>query len=189
MFEDMDFIIRSGRAFLYPVYKSTYERGDGFSLETGTPISWKEHIIQWVKDFQRSIDYLETRPDIDHDKLAYYGISFGAGLGPIILALENRIKTAVLDAGGFEPGKAPQEIDQINYVPRVKMPILMLNGRYDSIFPLEESARPMFDLLGTPEEHKHLEVFDSGHGIQSTSRNKLIKETLDWLDRYLGSVK
>ena len=112
-------------------------------------------------------------------------------LGPYFLALEKRIKTAVLDAGGFEPVKKPppSEFDAINYVPRVKMPILMLNGRYDAIFPLEESARPMFRLLGTPEEHKHLEEFDSGHYIPSTSRTKWIKATLDWLDRYLGPVK
>ncbi|MFB0564715.1 MAG: hypothetical protein ACETWK_03455 [Candidatus Aminicenantaceae bacterium] len=102
---DMHFIMRSGRAFLYPVYKSTYERGDGFSLETATPTSWKEHIIQWVKDFQRSVDYLEPRTDINKDKLAYYGISAGAVLGTYFLALESRIKTGVLDAGGFEPVK------------------------------------------------------------------------------------
>jgi len=71
----------------------------------------------------------------------------------------------------------------------VKIPILMLNGRYDLFFPLEENVLPMFRLLGTPEEHKHLVVFDSGHSISITYRNKLIKETLDWLDRYLGPVK
>lgn len=65
----------------------------------------------------------------------------------------------------------------------------MLNGRYDPGFPLEESARPMFRLLGTPEEHKDLVEFDSGHYIHPFKRNKLIKETLDWLDRYLGSVR
>ena len=65
----------------------------------------------------------------------------------------------------------------------------MLNGRYDYMHLLEESVRPMFRLLGTSEEHKKLALFDSGHGIRSTSKNKLIKETLDWLDRYLGPVK
>ena len=185
----MHFIMRSGRAFFCSVGKSTFERGDGFRIETATPTSWKEHIIMWAKDFQRSIDYLETRPDINHDKLAYYGISGGASFGIYNLALENRIKTGVFDVGGFEPYEFAPEVEQIDYVPRVKMPILMLNGRYDLAFPLEESARPMFDLLGTPEEHKHLIVFDSGHSIRSTHRNILIKEVLDWLDRYLGSVK
>ena len=63
----------------------------------------------------------------------------------------------------------------------------MLNGRYDYMFQLKERVLPMRRLLGTPEEHKKLVLFDSGHYIPF--RNKLIKETLDWLDRYLDPVK
>ena len=37
----------------------------------------------------------------------------------------------------------------------------MLNGRYDLIFPFETQVKPMFDLLGTPPEHKKLKVYDS----------------------------
>ena len=54
-----DFILKSGRAVLYPVYKSTYERGDGFDL-TAPLNSFRDHVIFWVKDLGRSIDYLET---------------------------------------------------------------------------------------------------------------------------------
>ena len=72
---------------------------------------------------------------------------------------------------------------QINYVTRVKIPTLMLNGRYDMNSPYETTAKPMFDLLGTPKEQK---LYDSDQYIP---RNELIKETLNWLDRYLGPVK
>ena len=78
------------------------------------------------------------------------------------------------------------EVDQINYVTRVKIPTLMLNGRYDMLYPYETSSKPMFDLLGTPKEHKEQKLYDSDHFIP---RNELIKETLNWLDRYLGPVK
>jgi len=44
----------------------------------------------------------------------------------------------------------------------------------------------MFDLLGTPEEDKRLVLYDTDHYIP---RNGLIKESLDWLDRYLGPVE
>ena len=37
--------------------------------------------LQWSKDLGRSIDYLETRSDIDVHKLAYYGVSLGAAMG------------------------------------------------------------------------------------------------------------
>ena len=52
--------------------------------------------VQWVKDFRRSVDYLETRPDLDMERLGYYGLSMGAFFAPIPLALEPRIKAAVL---------------------------------------------------------------------------------------------
>jgi hypothetical protein len=44
----------------------------------------------------------------------------------------------------------------------------------------------MFELLGTPAAHKRLVVYDTDHFVP---RNELIKETLAWLDRYLGPVQ
>ena len=62
----------------------------------------------------------------------------------------------------------------------------MLNGKYDTLESLETSIRPMFDLLGTPAEHKALKLYETDH---IPPRNEYIKETLAWLDRYLGPVK
>ena len=61
----------------------------------------------------------------------------------------------------------------------------MLNGRHDNTFPLETAARPMFELLGTDPEHKRFLVAD---GVHYVPRYTLIRETLAWLDRYLGPV-
>jgi hypothetical protein len=44
----------------------------------------------------------------------------------------------------------------------------------------------MFRLFGTPQKDKRHLLFETGHSIL---RNELIKETLNWLDRYLGPVK
>ena len=171
---------------MYPIYKGTYERNDGFNPYTATISFLREIYIKGGNDFQRSIDYLESRKDIDVEKLAYHGISGGAAVGPAVLAIENRIKAGIFELGGFYCFKHPPEIDIINFTPRVKCPVLMLNGRYDYRFPLETYSKPMFDLLGTPEEHKRLIIYDTGHG---TPRKEKIKEILDWLDRYLGPVK
>ena len=146
---------------------------------------WTEWLIQFVKDFKRCIDYLETRPDIDRDKLAYYGPSWGGWLGAIIPAAEERLEASVLLAGGLIDWGRP-EVHPINYVTRVKTPTLMLSGKYDTIFPYETSIKPMFDLLGTPDEHKELKLYETDH---IPPRNEFIKETLAWLDRYLGPVE
>ena len=83
-------------------------------------------------------------------------------------------------------GVARAEVNEINYVSRVKIPTLMLNGRYDMTLPYELTVKPMFDLLGTPPEQKELKLYDTDHFIPNS---EFIKETLRWLDKYLGPVK
>jgi eukaryotic-like serine/threonine-protein kinase len=181
---DVDFIIKSGRALMFPEYKNTYERLVS-APDSGTSAERDDTVAQ-VKDLRRSVDYLETRGDIDHDRLAYYAISFGAVLGPINLAVENRFKTAVLAAGGCDKDKELPEADPFNYAPHVKIPVLMINGRYDLMIPLETCQNPLFRALGTPAQDKQHVLFDSGH---TPPLIPWMKETLDWLDRYLGPVK
>jgi formylglycine-generating enzyme required for sulfatase activity/dienelactone hydrolase len=182
-----DFILKSGRAMMLPIYKGTYERGDELDSDYQDETSfYKEHNIMWVKDFSRSIDYLETRDDIDSEKLAYLGVSWGGNMGAIVPAVEKRLKASVLYVAGLQFQKALPEADAINYVTRVTLPTLMLNGENDFYFPLETSQRPMFELLGTPEKDKKWMVYKGGHSVP---RIVLMKETLDWLDRYLGPVE
>src|SRR5207249_1776121 len=182
-----DFIVKSGRAFVHPIYKSTYERHDG--LKSDVPdftAFYRDHVIDWSKDLGRTIDYIQTRQDLDHSKLAYYGLSWGAYLGNILPALEKRIKVNVLLGGGFDLLKKLPEVDEVNFAPRVTVPTLMINGRNDQFFPLETSQNPMFKFLGTPEKDKRHSVFDAGH---IPPHDHMIKETLDWLDRYMGPVR
>ena len=180
----VDFIIKSGRAVLYPVYKGTYERRVGIAVGEQN----RDVVNQWSKDLGRSIDYLESRADIDRNKLAYYGLSWGARLGAILLALEGRFKVSVLVNGGLPFGRRTPEIDEINFAPRVRMPVLMLNGRYDFIFPVETSQDFLFRLIGTPEKDKRHVILNTAHDV-TVSRGEAIREILDWLERYLGPVK
>jgi formylglycine-generating enzyme required for sulfatase activity/predicted Ser/Thr protein kinase/dienelactone hydrolase len=182
-----DFIVKSGRALVYPIYKSHYERGD--SMKTDDPdatVFYRDHVIFWLKDLGRTIDYLETREDFDLHKLAYYGLSTGAYLGNILPAIETRVRVAVLLGGGFDASVKLPEVDEINFAPRVTIPTLMVNGRFDHFFPVDTSQNVMFRFLGTQEKDKRHAVFDSGH---MPPHDQMIKEILDWLDRYQGPVK
>jgi dipeptidyl aminopeptidase/acylaminoacyl peptidase len=180
---NIDFLMKSGRAVMFPVYKGTYER---FTHPTRTGSSEeRDEIIQRAKDLRRSVDYLETRGDIDHGRLAFYGFSWGGIEGAISLALEPRFKTAVLADGGCSTDITLPEEDPINFVPNIKIPLLMINGRYDFGIPLETCQQPFFRLLGTPAADKRQVLLESGHGLPLTP---WFKETLDWLDHYLGRV-
>jgi serine/threonine protein kinase/formylglycine-generating enzyme required for sulfatase activity/cephalosporin-C deacetylase-like acetyl esterase len=183
----IDFLLKSGRAVVWPIYKGTYERPDG--LQTyfpDTTVRYRDRVIQWAKDLGRSLDYLESRPDFDRSKVAFYGFSWGAGMGAILPAVEDRLKVSVLMGPGLFLEHARPEVDQINFAPRVTIPTLMLDGRDDFVFPSETSQQPFFRLLGTPKEHKRLVVFEGGHTVP---RQHLIRESLDWFDRYLGPVQ
>lgn len=139
----------------------------------------------WGKDLSRTVDYLETRSDIDISNLGYFGVSWGGAMGAIMLAIEKRIQVAILNVGGFYMVDMLPEVDQINYAPRINIPLLMLNGKYDHVFPLELSQKPMFNLIGASKEDKNHIIFESGHFLP---RHKLIKESLNWLEKYQGSV-
>jgi dienelactone hydrolase/predicted Ser/Thr protein kinase len=180
---DLSFLLQDGRAVLFPIYTGTFERND--PKYDNLPLDSRlrtEYYIHVFKEFRRCVDYLETRPDIDTGKIAYLGFSWGGWVGLIITAVEDRLKVSILKAGGLRSSGRP-EINPLNYVTRVKLPTLMLNGKYDMDFPYETSAKPMFDLLGTPKEDKVMKVYDTDHFIP---HNEFIKETLAWLDKYFG---
>ena len=139
----------------------------------------------WRKDIGRTIDYLETRKDIQADKLAYLGWSWGGFMGGIMPAVEKRFKVVILNVGGMEMHKTLPEVDQINFIPRVTQPVLMLNGKHDMFFPVETSQKPMFALLGSPAKDKKIVIYESGHLVP---RNEFVRESLSWLDKYLGPV-
>jgi len=176
-----EFIARSGRVLVYPIYQQTYERRRPI---TAGPNYYREVVTQRAQDVRRAIDFLESRPDVDHERIAYYGLSMGADEGAIVGAVEQRLRTLVLVAAGLDDG-LPPEVDGLNYAPRVRMPVLMINGRYDFTEPFETSQQPLFRLLGTPAKDKKHVVFDSGHVAPWPD---VVRETLDWLDRTLGPV-
>ena len=176
-----DFLMRSGRAVLFPVYQGTYERRRS---EFGNG-RIRDLMIQQVQDLRRSVDYLETRADVDRERIGFFAISGGSQMALIALAQEARIRAATLAEAGLPRGTIPPEIDQLNFAPRVRIPVLMLNGRYDFVHPVETDQLPLFRLLGSLTSQKRHVLFNNGH---MGRREQYIKETLDWFDRYLGPV-
>jgi cephalosporin-C deacetylase-like acetyl esterase len=177
------FLVRGGRAVLMPMYKGTFERYVGY---LGAPHVWQDIVVHSSKDLGRAIDYLETRSDIDAEKLGFFGISAGAGIGAIMTAMEPRLRASTLLAAGLPPFESPPHADMVNFIPRVRVPTLMLNGRNDFFFPPETAQQPMFRLLGTPAGDKRHRVFESGH--LPFQWPEVMREVVNWLDRYLGPV-
>jgi len=180
----------SGRAFVFPVFKGTFERRKSSSLPP-TRQRRLDAMIRWYRDLARCLDYLGTRPDIDMEKLAYQGLSGGGSRGVIFVALEKRFKAAILMSGGLFPSMYVPElyvpqVDVIHFAPRVRIPVLMQNGKYDYMLPWKTTIERPFELLGTPEGSKRLIAYESGHSIWFL--NEYRKDIFEFLDRYLGPV-
>jgi dienelactone hydrolase len=182
-----DFVVRSGRALLFPAYKGSYDRFvKGAPYDATAPAALRDNLTWWAKDLGRTVDYVASRPDLDASRLAYYGFSLGGCDALVCLAVEPRFKAAVLLAGGLHADhRYVPEDDPLNFVPRIRIPVLLIGGRDDFAHPLESAQKPLFALLGTPEADKRHVILDSGH---VPPRGAIMKDILAWLDRYLGPI-
>ena len=177
---NFEFLMKVNSVFVFPIYKSTYERRDG--LINSIPfydLSYRDRVIKWSKDLQTTIDYLEKQDFVDMRRLHYYGYSWGSRIAGIMLSTVPKFKSAILIVGGLRSQKRHPEADPVNYLPRVKIPILMLNGKYDPIFPYDTSAEPMFKLFGTGVNNKKIITFESGHFVPG---HEIIKYSVDWFN-------
>ncbi|MCE9603228.1 MAG: SUMF1/EgtB/PvdO family nonheme iron enzyme [Gemmatimonadetes bacterium] len=183
----VDFLVRSGRAVLYPVYKGVGDRSDSLlsSIPSGS-IAYRDHVIMWGKDLRRALDFAESRPELDVSRTAYFGVSWGGLMGGLMPAIEPRIGAVVLFVAGLRMQRPRPEADPFNYLGRVQQPTLMRNATNDDYFPVETSQKPFFRRLGTRPSDKRYVLYEGGHVLP---RTQLITESLAWLDKYLGPVR
>jgi hypothetical protein len=63
---------------------------------------------------------------------------------------------------------------------------VLLSGQDDFTFPVETSQKPMLRLLGTPDTDKRYVSYPGGHVFPFA---RIVKGSLDWLDKYLGTPR
>ena len=184
----LDFLPRTGRALMYPIYKGTFEREIDLNgnVDPDDSVRYRSLLTMWYQDFARSIDYLEESEEFG-DRVAMYGYSWGSVLANIFATLEARLDVTIQLSGcqwwGYE---LPLNVDPLVYMPRVRLPSLLIYGRYDYWCPYENVTLPWHERLGTPEEDKPLKTSLSAHRVP---RHFVMRETLPFLDKYLGTVQ
>jgi len=161
------YLIDEGYAIIHPVYHNTYSREK--THNTWWPNDsekYKNTIIKIGQDYKRSIDYIESRNDFNFENLSYFGYSWGSTTSNYLLAIDDRIKAAVLCVGGLMMQKSKKEVEAHYYVRRIKTPILHIVGKEDGIFGFEESYKPWKELIGTAKDKlKLIELDNVGHGL------------------------
>lgn len=181
---EFSFLVRSGRAVAFPVYFGTMER----RLPPNAGPSLRRSLLSnWVRDASTTLDYLLARPDIDAERVGYFGFSLGAYAGTFVLALDPRFRAAVQQATGLTSQERPPEANAINFLPRVRLPVLFIGGRDDFVNPLENSQKPYFERLGSDPAMKRHHVFDGGHVPDRPQ--EIMGVVIDWFDQHLGPVQ
>ena len=175
-------LVQTGRMVCYPIHQGTYERSKGGFFSP----PFRDTRIAAAKDIARTVDYLlQERHDVRKDRLVYMGYGAGAIGAPRILVTIEGFKAGVLVAGGYPPALAPPELEVISpfhYTPHVKVPILMITGKFDTRIPYSELQVPCFDDLDEelPKLHVPLEC---GH---DPPPEDIVHETDEWLRSVLG---
>jgi hypothetical protein len=115
------------------------------------------------------------------------GDRWGGQFGAVIPAVDDRLKASIILYGGLTGlPDDPPESDFRNYLAHVKVPTLILAGRNNLEYPLERAVRPMLNLMGTPMDRKNLIIYEDPY---SAPHYEFVKESMAWLDRYLGAVR
>jgi dienelactone hydrolase/heme/copper-type cytochrome/quinol oxidase subunit 2 len=174
------YLIDEGYAIIHPIYHNTFGREKTLrTFWASESEDYKNTIVKIGQDYKRSLDYIQSRNDFNFDNMSYFGYSWGSTTSNYLLAIDNRIKAAVICVGGLMLQKSKKEIEAHYYVRRIKTPILHIVGKEDGIFGFEENYKPWKKLIGTPKEKlKLIELDDVGHGLPWDT---IIKHHSNWI--------
>ena len=158
--------------------------------------------IQLIKDLQRAVDILRSRPNVDENRVGYVGISYGAAMGALFVGIERRLKAAALvvgDGGLVSHFTGPEDlsfmeslscatrldwframtpIEPIRFIPHASAALLLQSGRFDNLVPVADAEA----LQAAAPESRTIRWYDAGHGLNQQA----IFDRLDWLHEVIG---
>ncbi len=159
--------------------------------------------IQLIKDLQRAVDVLRAQANVDDERLAYLGISYGGAMGALFVGVERRIKAAVLvvgDGGLVSHFTGPEDsnfmaslscatrvdwlgamtpIEPIRFIPHASPTALLLqNGQLDNLVP-EADAQA---LHAAAPDLTTIRWYAAGHGLNQQA----LFDRHDWLHEQVG---
>jgi dienelactone hydrolase len=159
--------------------------------------------IQLIKDLQRAVDVLRTRPNVDPARIAYLGISYGGAMGALFVGIERRLKAAVLvvgDGGLVSHFTGPEDtsflaslscaarlswframtpIEPIRFIPHASPTALLLqSGRLDELVPVADAEA----LHAAAPQPRTILWYDAGHSLNQQAAF----DRLEWLHAEIG---
>jgi predicted esterase len=129
-----------------------------------------------VEDWKAALDEVCYRPEIDPERIAWYGISMGTAYGLPLVAADARIRAAVL--GMWGTCRKPSERLEKDAV-HIQVPVLFQTKSEDEIFTVEGQSA-LFNLLKSSQ--KRIVTYTGGH---VDPKGEQLEEAIEFLQSYL----
>jgi uncharacterized protein len=159
--------------------------------------------IQLIKDLQRAVDVLRARPNVDDERIAYVGFSYGGAMGALFVGVERRLEAAVLvvgDGGLVSHFTGPEDLDfmaslscatraawlramtpiePIRFIAHATPTALLLqSGRLDNLVPAADAE----ELHAAAPDSRTIRWYVAGHGLDQQAAF----DRHDWLHERIG---
>lgn len=178
-----------------------------FTRRTGQPLRFSDadraEQIQLIRDLQRAVDVLRARVNVDGERIAYVGISYGGAMGALFVGIERRIKAAALvvgDGGLVSHFTGPEDhnflaglscatrvswframvpIEPIRFIPHASpVALLLQSGQNDNLVPPADAQA----LHAAAPEPRTIRWYAAGHGLNQQAAF----DRHDWLHEQIG---
>ena len=177
-------------------YVITQYMGNTWPLFTERDLGIK---IEMINDLQRAVDILIERPEVDPERLAFFGVSFGGTMGGLLAGIEERLLAYVLvvgDGGLVEHTADPGDdglnehfsedwaalmwpTEPLHFIGRAAPAALLFqNGVNDSFVPPHDAMR----FHSAASDPKTVMWYDAGHNLPW----QFVNDAAKWLQPYLG---
>lgn len=164
----------------------------------------RDEQIQLIIDLRRAIDLLTARPDVDPERIAYLGVSYGGAMGGLLAGIEDRLQAYVLIVGDGglvthvtnpvdltqPPTEFHQEyeawiddmwpIEPIHFVSHASpSPLLFQNALHDQYTNVDDAIL----YQETANEPKQVIWYDSTHWPLP---DEVVSDSATWLQQFIG---
>jgi pimeloyl-ACP methyl ester carboxylesterase len=151
------------------------------------------------------VDYLASRPEVDHERIGVFGISQGSYWGPVMAAAEPRLKACACMMGsfyeqGFDLGQptfkenlmymtgsaTEEEVEEL--IPHItvdgleegiRCPLLVLHGELDELTPEEDAQR--FVERAVNADPRELVIYENEFHPLGGVSPQVFNKVADWL--------
>ncbi len=159
-------------------------------------------VLVW--DDMRTVDYLQTRPEVDPKRIGCVGLSVGGWRTNFLAGLDSRIKASCIvgwmtsfrhllphhEVHTVPSGMVPGLLEYLDYpdVGSLTMPnpLLVVHGWRDELFPRQgveaafENLGRCYRAIGKPERFEAF-TYDGPHRFPAPAQRRMV----EWFDRYL----